>query len=154
MKKVMREDVLKLICEVREKFGDTERNQVLIDDYNESIDDPEALYKALRASFDGVTNGFLSEIYEVIYGIRIEVIGETVELLRCPCCLRQTLSERFDAEAGTGWDICRLCGWEDDGTLDPEVLSSVNNGTISQYRSLMRKNSNLYYRERWLTQLE
>ena len=47
--------------------------------------------------------------------------------LRCPCCGRKTLGERG------GYEICAVCGWEDDGQDDDnaaEVLGGPN-GALS-----------------------
>ncbi|KWS06324.1 hypothetical protein AZ78_3879 [Lysobacter capsici AZ78] len=47
--------------------------------------------------------------------------------LPCPCCDRKTLGERG------GYEICAVCGWEDDGQDDDnadEVLGGPN-GALS-----------------------
>jgi hypothetical protein len=38
--------------------------------------------------------------------------------LRCPCCLYKTLGERG------GYEICDVCGWEDDGQDDVDADQS------------------------------
>ncbi|WP_199735554.1 CPCC family cysteine-rich protein [Corallococcus sp. AB045] len=55
-------------------------------------------------------------------------MGEAEVLLPCPCCGGRTLTERYDAVVGTGYDICDHCRWEDDGTVSDTVHSSVNRG--------------------------
>jgi len=65
----------------------------------------------------------LSEVYEAIIGEKVEVIGKVYELFKCPCCNRNTLSESYDLEKGTGYDICDYCNWEDDGKkLTPSAV--------------------------------
>jgi hypothetical protein len=71
------------------------------------------------------------------------------ELLPCPCCGYKTLTEQYDIEEGTGYDICPYCNWEDDGTLDSNAFSSVNNGSISDYRKALQLNFNKYYIDKW-----
>ncbi|MBS9768243.1 MAG: hypothetical protein KGV44_12000 [Flavobacteriaceae bacterium] len=33
----------------------------------------------------------------------------------CPCCGYKTLNELYNVEQGTGYAICQVCWWEDDG---------------------------------------
>lgn len=49
------------------------------------------------------------------------------ELYTCPCCGHATLTERG------GYDICRECGWEDDGQddHDSDVVRGGPNGLLS-----------------------
>lgn len=42
-------------------------------------------------------------------------------LLHCPCCGRKTLGERG------GYEICPVCGWEDDGQ-DDDTADEVRGG--------------------------
>ncbi|RKG53692.1 hypothetical protein D7X30_29960 [Corallococcus sp. AB011P] len=94
------------------------------------MDDSQAssVEEAIQVLYRGVTNGFL---------------------LPCPCCGRRTLTERYDAVVGTGYDICDHCRWEDDGTVSDTAHSSVNRGAMSQYREQIREESNYFYREKW-----
>ena len=56
---------------------------------------------------------------------------------RCPCCRYPTLDERG------GYEICELCGWEDDGQDDPhadEVWGGPNGlYSLSEARSNFKK---------------
>lgn len=97
----------------------------------------------------GVSNGFLSEIIQVITGFRVEVYGEVKELHTCPCCGYKTLEEVYDLKEGTGYEICPYCFWEDDGTTDPDSYRSINKGCITDYRNAIKSNFNWYYREKW-----
>lgn len=60
----------------------------------------------------------------------------------CPCCRYLTLSERG------GYDICSLCGWEDDGQDDPHADEKWGgpNGrySLSEARSNFAKNLTKY----------
>jgi hypothetical protein len=121
-----------------------------LEDYHQDPERPEvALPLALSDHYLGVQNGHLSEIYEAITGERVEVVGDAGTLLECPCCGYRTLGERFDAEAGTGFDVCRYCGWEDDGTSNPESRSSANKGSMAEYRQRMSERGNFFARDRW-----
>lgn len=108
-----------------------------------------SLPSALAANYVGVSNGHLSDIYEALTGERVEVMGDEGVLLECPCCGHSTLDERYDLAAGTGYDICRYCGWEDDGTSNPDALSSVNRGSMSEYREQLIVRRNFFARDRW-----
>ena len=47
--------------------------------------------------------------------------------LRCPCCFNLTLDVR------AGFEICPMCGWEDDGQddHDADVVRGGPNGRLS-----------------------
>lgn len=82
----------------------------------------------------GFSNEYLSDFIETITGNRVKVVGTVESLYRCPCCGYKTLTEEFNAFEGTGYDICPLCGWEDDGTTDIYSFRSINKGSIADYR--------------------
>lgn len=124
--------------------------QEFLDDYHQGAGAPEcALPQALSDYYAGVSNGYLSEIYEALTGTRVEVVGEVVELLPCPCCHLKTLHELFNADAGTGYDICPYCGWEDDGTSDPSTRSGANSGSMEDYLAKVESDPNYFFRARW-----
>jgi hypothetical protein len=58
-------------------------------------------------------------------------------LYACPCCGERTLSERG------GYDICSVCGWEDDGQDDhdaDEVRGGPNGRfSLTQARKAFRE---------------
>ena len=60
----------------------------------------------------------------------------------CPCCGYPTLSERG------GYEICRLCDWEDDGQDDPDadkVYGGPNKGySLTAARENFRKHLIMY----------
>ncbi len=98
----------------------------------------------------GISNGFLSQLMETITGVVVEVEGDVEGLYKCPCCGYKTLNEQYDIIKGTGYEICPYCGWEDDGTTDIEVNTSINKGSIREYRERMESNKNKYYINKWL----
>lgn len=57
--------------------------------------------------------------------------------LRCPCCSCKTLGERG------GYEICEVCGWEDDGQDNDnadEVLGGPNGAlSLTQARANYRQ---------------
>lgn len=121
-----------------------------LEDYHQDPGRPEVgLPLALADHYAGVQNGHLSDIYEALTGERVEVVGGAGKLLECPCCRYRTLTERFDADAGTGFDVCRYCGWEDDGTSNPESRSSANKGSMAEYRQRLSERRNFFARGRW-----
>lgn len=84
-----------------------------------------------RESFVGVTNAYLEH--------RLSLLGhhETVEgtpelLKRCPCCELRTLD-------GEAYDICRVCFWEDDGTVDLDVVSACNHCSLREARQTFER---------------
>jgi hypothetical protein len=150
--KIPRDDVIKLILRCRIFFNSKDQLAELLDDscFDEGSFESK-LFSALSELYKGVSNGYLSEVYEAITGEEVEVFGEVFDLYQCPCCGRLTLSELYNVDKGTGYDICDYCNWEDDGTKDIDVESSVNRGTMTDYRRRIQENPIFYYREKWLT---
>ena len=82
---------------------------------------------ALRRIFVGVRNEYLSNrILDLGYSAPVE--GEIEVLEICPCCGFRTLTERG------GYEICKVCLWEDDGSYDPDRLSVPNRMTLREAR--------------------
>jgi len=149
--KIARLKVFELIAKCRLMLVDQKKIEEFLDDYHydaSNMDDD--LVKAISECYQGVSNGYLSEIYESIMGEIVEVIGEVSELYLCPCCKRKTLTECYDVDEGTGYDICPYCNWEDDGTKNIELSSGVNKGSIKEYRERIQQNPSYYFREKWL----
>jgi Cysteine-rich CPCC len=59
------------------------------------------------------------------------------ELFPCPCCLRKTITELG------GYEICEICGWEDDPTQsgDPEYKGGANLLSLNQAKAEWLKSS-------------
>lgn len=138
----------------REKFSELihlVRNVVEREiDFDEYFEEDSSKANELEADFQGVSNGFLSEIISVIIGCEVEVIGQVEDLLPCPCCGLRTLTELYDELEGTGYDICSYCKWEDDGTKDINSYRSINQGSILDYRKKLLINFNKYYIKKWI----
>ena len=136
--RISRPEAIALIARAREAVSDAASLQDLKDDYR-----TDTVFAALLETYQGVTNGFLSQVAEAITGKNVEVVGEVEPLLTCPCCHRRTLTERFN------YDICGHCDWEDDGTEDAGIVSSVNGGTMDEYRAQLRDDPNYHLRDKW-----
>ena len=67
------------------------------------------LQMVMRYDFRGATNEYLRSQLKQNGIFDEQIIGAPDELVSCPCCGRKSLTER------NGWDICRVCWWEDDG---------------------------------------
>ena len=134
--KLSRVEAIQVISRARHAVCEQSRLQELMDDYGANT-----VFDALLEAYAGVTNGFLSQVCEAILGQKVDVVGEPEVRFPCPCCNRQTLTELFDAAEGTGFDVCDYCGWEDDGTQNDEAISSVNRGSMADYRSRIRDES-------------
>lgn len=120
-----RQDVNKIIEAIRHIWNKNEELSKIfrIADEHENSD---AIY--------GISNEYLSEFLETLIGNKVDVVGTVEQLYCCPCCGYKTLTEEYDAVEGTGYDICPLCGWEDDGTKDVNSYRSINRGSIEDYR--------------------
>ena len=142
--KVSRVDAIRLIAKARECVGDSSELKELMDDYA-----ADTVFDALLDAYAGVSNGFLACVCEAITGKRLEVVGEPETRLPCPCCHRLTLTEAYDPAQGTGYDICDHCHWEDDGTVRDDVVSSVNRGSIAEYRARLNAEADARSCEKW-----
>lgn len=142
---ISRNEAFQIIARAREAVSDATALADLLDDY-----DTKTVVDAVRDMYAGVGNGFLSQVCEVISGLKLEVTGEPDTRFACPCCHKRTLTERFDPVLGTGYDVCDHCSWEDDGTSNDQDYSGVNHGTMIEYRARMSRESNYYHCEKWL----
>lgn len=87
----------------------------------------------------GVSNSYLKiNMEQLLFNSDIEIIGKNEKLYKCNCCGYLTLDNISE------YDICRLCGWEDDGTKSNEInkFSHVNGDTLNNYRSNFEKKVN------------
>ncbi|MGH1339514.1 MAG: CPCC family cysteine-rich protein [Aureispira sp.] len=88
-----------------------------------------ALLVELRRDLKGVTNTFLEQELNK-HGIVLKVVGAIIDLLvECPCCHSYSLLERAQH------DICLVCKWQDDGTLEEGDYSSPNRQTLGKGRT-------------------
>jgi hypothetical protein len=139
-----RVEAIGIIARAREAVCDASVLQDFMEDQQAST-----INEALLHQYSGVRNGFLSQICEALLGVRIEVTGDAEVLLPCPCCRRRTLTETYDVDAGTGYDICDYCGWEDDGTSDEQRVSGVNHGTLAEYRARITREEAMRRCDKW-----
>lgn len=61
---------------------------------------------------------------------------------QCPCCGYYTLDEP------ASYDICPICNWEDDGTIDPSKGSGPNHTTLGQAQKNFLDHGDMYELER------
>jgi hypothetical protein len=141
---ISRADAIRIISRAREAVCEPTLLRDLMDDW-----EAPTVFDALLGQYAGVGNGFLSQLCEAITGLRLEVTGDPETRLPCPCCQRRTLTEVYDPAAGTGYDICDHCGWEDDGTSTDERHSSINRGSMAEYRERMMRESNYHDCRKW-----
>lgn len=148
IRQISRNDLINIICNYRMKF--ISKNELVSSLDYETEDLKSGIFDKVRYELAGCSNGFLSDFYLTLTGEKVEVIGTVQSNFACPCCGFQTLSEVYDIQKGTGYDICRYCQWEDDGTVEVSKHSSVNRGSISDYRQRILKNRNFFYKDKWL----
>lgn len=143
---ISRENAIKLISDIR-KVNEKEidlKNYFGDDFLENNMEETD-----LDIEVQGVSNGFLSEILCMVIGQNIEIYGDVEKLFPCPCCGLRTLTEEYNLDEGTGYDICPYCNWEDDGTTDINVYRSINRGSIEDYRNRIQANYNKYYINKW-----
>ena len=149
IKVIDRVEVIKLLAKVRLSESSDDEIYGLVQ-FHPSVDEKEKeVEEALVHEYQGVTNGFLADVYEALTGRRVEVIGNVADLYPCPCCGLKTLTELYDLNEGTGYDVCRYCWWEDVGVFEVDRRVSVNRGSIADYRERISLNRNRYYSFKW-----
>jgi hypothetical protein len=146
MLNISRENAIKLISDIR-KVNEKEI------DFKKYLEDSSSINNMVQTELyteiQGVSNGFLSEILCMVTGQNIEIYGDVERLFVCPCCGLRTLTEEYNLDKGTGYDICPYCNWEDDGTTDINAYRSINKGSIKDYRNKILTNNNKYYINKW-----
>jgi hypothetical protein len=90
------------------------------------------LHTALAHKYVGVINTYLEKRLAQL-GRRETVVGDPEQLVRCACCGYHTLPARGD------YDICHVCFWEDDGTLEASGYSGPNHMTLGEARANFSK---------------
>ena len=112
--------------DVRDEFGLGERRHAA-----SSSRYDEVLRIWLRHSFVGSTNAYLEQRLRVAGCDVTEVFGDEDQLVACPCCGRASLTE------SGGYDICKVCWWEDDGQDNNQADhgSGPNHLTLTQARA-------------------
>lgn len=144
MRKIIaREKILNYLSVVHLKLGNV-RIEDLESDGFEGETDQEIFLDWIKYQYGASPNQFLAEIYEFVSGEQVIVEGNAEILFSCKCCGFRTLTE-----VGA-YDICRFCNWEDDGTKDPNITSSVNRGKMVDYRLKLSENHLLPPFHRWL----
>lgn len=79
-----------------------------------------------RESFVGVLNRYLEHRLSLV-GHPASVEGTPEVLKACACCRYRTLRE-------PSYEVCCVCFWEDDGTIDLDVLGDCNGLTLREAR--------------------
>jgi Cysteine-rich CPCC len=127
MDKSAKRDLLENMLPFDESMPQVEGHPWTSSDFPDTLPETfdDAIYlPALISSFcytlAGVTNEYLSSELEKVLGEKIQVIGEFVPLLECPCCQFLTLHKRHS------FHICKVCGWEDCNGDDPSGYNPVN----------------------------
>ncbi|MEW9702677.1 CPCC family cysteine-rich protein [Paenibacillus sp. SI8] len=82
--------------------------------------------EALKKKFLGVRNEYLATAVSKILKRDCNVEGLQEELLPCPCCQYKTLTSRGE------YEICTVCYWEDDGSVDSTKYSSANHMPLTE----------------------
>lgn len=63
---------------------------------------------------------------------------KSMNRFNCPCCGYQTLSEIG------GYEICKICNWEDDGFDDEHEVSGPNGCTLIEARLNFKDHLDMY----------
>lgn len=97
------------------------------------ITDQGEIKKHLRIFIEGrfecFTNSYIAAYLSKRLSRDFEILGSMTELNPCRCCGYKTLRSRSE------YDICRVCFWEDDGTVEGGRYSSVNNMNLNEAKN-------------------
>jgi len=104
----------------------------------------ELILIALQAELKGVTNIFLSENLVTMGLGDNEVCGELEQLEICPCCEYQTLESRGE------YNICGLCGWEDNDVNEVAQYSGPNHMTLGEAKSKFIEDAGNLPLDKWV----
>lgn len=77
-------------------------------------------------SYSQYSNNMLETILQNLLNHSVRVEGDEAKKYPCPCCGKMTLGNRGE------YDICSLCGWEDDGIEEGNRYSTSNHMTLIQ----------------------
>lgn len=100
---------------------------------NEGIEEYE-IFEYLKEKYIGIKVSYIEEKIKTLYKLSIKVNGIPKELIPCPCCNYKTISEKGN------YQICPVCFWEDDGSIDISKYSSVNHMTLNEAQNNLRTN--------------
>ncbi|WP_284198134.1 CPCC family cysteine-rich protein [Chitinimonas prasina] len=82
---------------------------------------------AFRHTYLGVLNSYLEDQLATLG--HDEIVEGAVEVLEsCPCCGYRSLHERG------AYEICKVCFWEDDGSVDNGCVSGPNHMGLREAR--------------------
>lgn len=156
MKEIDRNEVLILIDVLRQLFSSNAEGQ------NSVSEAVSKLYTQATSNLDHdvnyeygfSNNGFLAQIYEVVFAERVRVVGDPPVSYKCHCCGASSLHEEREFHESLGYflgsyEICLYCGWEDDGITELDVGSSVNRGSISEYLENLKDKKDVVIKDRW-----
>lgn len=115
--KISRGDAVNILITCKSRLTD-QAKMLLGNERIQELDEESDHRDLVEYAACGVRNGFLGELIRWCTGVYVEVIGEEEQLFTCPCCGFATLTEKHGVDDG-GWEICRLCNWEDSGKEDP-----------------------------------
>jgi hypothetical protein len=88
--------------------------------------------KSIEYKFGRFTNSYLQTFLSKQLGRTIEVKGKSRKLFSCLCCGYKTLDR-------SGWEICNVCYWEDDGVSELDEISSANHMSLFEAKENFQK---------------
>jgi hypothetical protein len=89
----------------------------------------ELLHIALKADLRGVKDSYLEACLRRDGVGEFQVFGPSEVLEVCPCCRFRTILER------NSYEVCPVCFWEDDGTIEGDRYSNANHMTLRDART-------------------
>lgn len=79
-----------------------------------------------KLSYSEYPNNVLGIMLQKFSNQSARVEGDEAKKYPCPCCGKMTLGNRGE------YDICPLCGWEDDGIEEENKYSTCNHMTLAE----------------------
>lgn len=99
-------------------------NEIYTSNASETKYDP-LIIEGLKKQYYGVKSEYIRDLL-MKFGYDETIEGEVEELFSCPCCNYRSLPLHGE------YDICKVCFWEDDGTNELSIYSSVNKLTLTE----------------------
>jgi hypothetical protein len=92
-----------------------------------SANDELDILHNLKIELGGVLNSYLEQKLKA-YAFNVKVVGPIADyLFECPCCHSYSLTEPRGNH-----DICMVCWWHDDGTVEEDKVSGANHMTLKE----------------------
>jgi hypothetical protein len=110
-----------------DKEIENELENALAENGSDTVEDRNFILRSFIAQqFASYTNQYIQSFLSERLNINLNVEGQDASLFICPCCKYYTLPRKIE------YFICGVCYWEDDGSAEDDVFSTVNKMSLRE----------------------